>query len=110
MLACDVVQPLELGRAPFRRRLVEHAVDVGVAVLGPEALGGIDRLVDDHAIRHVRAMQQFVGGDAQGGALDLVDFFHGAIDESRQCGVKLTTARQHAADEVLEVLEISHFM
>src|SRR5690606_31228239 len=35
-----------LGRAPLGGGMIEHAVDVGVAVLGAEALDRLDRLVD----------------------------------------------------------------
>src|SRR5690606_13345503 len=38
----------DLVGAPQRGGPVEHAVDVGVAVVGAKALGGLDRLVDHH--------------------------------------------------------------
>ena len=46
------------------------------------------RLVDDHPVRHVEAVQQFVGGDAQHGALDRIDFLDVAVEERLQRGVE----------------------
>ena len=55
---CASASPRAISlRAPFGGGAVEHAVDVGVAVLGAEALGGLDRLVDHDAVRHVEAMR-----------------------------------------------------
>src|SRR3546814_5160449 len=72
---------LHLERAPFRGRVVEHAVDVGVAVFGAETLHRLERLVDDHAVGHVDAVLQFISRDAQHGTLDLVDFLDAARSE-----------------------------
>src|SRR3546814_10014825 len=79
---------LHLERAPFRGRVVEHAVDVGVAVFGAETLHRLERLVDDHAVGHVDAVLQFISRDAQHGTLDLVDFLDAAIEERLQRGVE----------------------
>jgi hypothetical protein len=59
------------GRPDFRWRaaasgaqaIVEHAVDVLVAVGAAEGLGQFDRIVDDHAVGHVQAVRQLVGAD-----------------------------------------------
>ena len=100
---------VELGRAPLGRELVEHAVDVGVAVLGAEALGDFDRLVDDDAIRHVEAMAQLVGADAQHRALDRIDAVDLAIEVRRERRIELGAMLLDAAHEILEVVEVGDF-
>jgi len=47
-----------LGGAQLRRGLVEHAVDVLVAVGAAEALGQLDAFVDGHAVGDVEAVLQ----------------------------------------------------
>src|SRR5690242_20421357 len=74
----------ELGRAPLGRELVEHTVDVGVPVLGAEALGDFDGFVDDDAIRHVDAMAQLIRADAQRRALDRIDAVDLAVEMRRE--------------------------
>ncbi len=49
-----------LGRAQVGGGLVEHAVDVLVAVGAAEALGQLDRFVDGHAVGNVQAVRQLV--------------------------------------------------
>jgi hypothetical protein len=43
--------------------LVEHAVDVFVAVGAAESLGQLDSFVDRHLVRHVDAVRELVGTD-----------------------------------------------
>src|SRR5215467_10929402 len=80
---------VELGLAPFGRELVEHAVDVRVPVLGAEALGDFDGLVDDDAVRHVDAVTQLIRADAQRRALDRIDAVDLAVEVRRKRGVEL---------------------
>ena len=54
------------GARAQRDAIVEHAVDVAVAVGAAEALGQLDRLVDDDAIRHLELVRQLEGADAAG--------------------------------------------
>ena len=89
--------------------MVQHTVDVGVAVFGAETLHRFHRFVQHHAIRHVDAVLQFVGGDAQRGALDGVNLFHRAVEIRRQRGVEFGAVRVDAVDEFLEVHEVGDF-
>ena len=59
-----------LDRPQVGRGLVEHAVDVLVAVGAAEALGQLDRLVDRHLVGHVDAVLELVGADHQHAVLD----------------------------------------
>src|SRR5690606_9901702 len=95
--------------APGGGGVVEHAVDVGVAVLGTEALGAVDGLIDHDPVRDVQAVAQLVGGDAQRGALDLVHLRDAAVDEFVQRGVQFGVVAEHAAHQVLEVLQVGDF-
>src|SRR5688572_2057368 len=88
-----VARRLRLGGAPLRGGVVEHAVDVRVAVLGAEALRRLDRLVDHDAVRHVGAMQQLIGGDAQHRALDRVDERDLAVEERGELAVERSQVR-----------------
>src|SRR5690606_5826734 len=97
---------LHLDRAPFSGGAVEHAVDVGVAVLGPEALDRAQGLVDHHPVGHVDAVLQLVGGDAQHGTLYLVDLLDAAVQERGQRGVERIAVGKHAAHQVLEVFQV----
>ena len=86
--------------------MVQHAVDVGVAVLGAEAFHRFQRLVDHDAVRHVLAVREFVGGDAQRGALDRIDVLDGAVEEGRERGVERIAVRIDTVDEILEVGQV----
>ena len=86
--------------------MIQHAVDVGVAVLGAETLHRLQRLVDDDAVRHVLAVGEFVGGDAQRGALDRVHLVDAAVEVLRERGVERSAVGLDAVDEILEVSEI----
>src|SRR5690606_35763157 len=110
MAAGSAAGRLHFGRAPLGGGVVEHAVDIGVAVLGAEALDGLQGLVDHHPVGHVDAVAQLVGGDAQHGALDRIDFGDPAVEEGLQRGVQVATVGFHAAHQVLEVLEVGDFL
>src|SRR5690606_25888568 len=99
-----------LVRAPVRGGAVEDAIDEGVAVLGAEALGAVDGLVDHHAERDVRAVAQFVGGDAQRGALDLVHLLDAAVQVRGQRLVDAGALPKHALHEVLEVRQVGNLV
>src|SRR6185312_10963312 len=98
-----------LGAAQLAGQLVQHTVDVAVAVVGAEALGDLDRLVDDHAVRHVGAVLQLIRGEAQRGALDGVDLGHFAIKVGAQGGIQRVDVFFDAVQQVLEVVEVGHF-
>src|SRR4051794_3378580 len=87
----------KLGRAPFGREFVEHAVDVGVPVVGPEPLGDFDGFVDDDAIRYVDAMAELVRADAQRRPLDRIDAVDLAIEMRRERAIELCAVRVDAA-------------
>ncbi len=53
--------------------LVEHGVDVFMAVLGAEGLGEFDRLVKHHLVWNLGMQFQFEDADAQNGALNRID-------------------------------------
>jgi hypothetical protein len=74
-----------LGRPQVGGGLVEHAVDVLVAVGAAEALGHFHRLVDDHAVGHVDAVRQLVGADHQ----------HTMFHRRQQLGAAVDMAAQH---------------
>jgi hypothetical protein len=61
---------LHLDRPQVGSRLVEHAVDVLVAVGAAEVLRQLDRLVDGHLVGHVDAVLELVGADHQHAVLD----------------------------------------
>ena len=46
------------------RQLIEHTIDEGVAEVGTETLGRLNRFVDNDTIRHIEAMNQLVGAEA----------------------------------------------
>jgi hypothetical protein len=75
----------DLGRPQVGGGLVEHAVDVLVAVGAAEALGHFDRFVDDHAVGHLDAVRQLVGADQQ----------HTMFHRRQQRGAAVDMARQH---------------
>ena len=78
----------DLNATQLGSQMIQHAVDVGVAVFGAEALHRSQRLVDDDAVRHVLAVGEFIGGDAQRGALDRVDLVDAAVEVRRERGVE----------------------
>src|SRR5690606_6113115 len=102
--ACSAAGRVHFGRAPLRGSPVEHAVDVGMAVLGAETLHRLQRLVDHHPVGHVDAMAQLVGGDAQHGALDRVDLADRTVEEGRKCRVDVAAVGFHATHQVFEIL------
>ena len=77
-----------------------------MAMLRTEALHRFHRFVQHHAVWHVDAVLQFVGGDAQRGALDRIDFFHRAVEIGRERGIEFGAVRVDAVDQFLEIRQI----
>src|SRR5690606_9144285 len=99
-----------LGRAPLGGGVIEHAIDVGVAVLGAETLDRLDRLVDHHPVRHVEAVAKLVGGDAQGRQFDRVDLLDLAVEERLERAVEFFAVLVDAVHEVLEIRQVGDFL
>ena len=88
------------------REFVEHTVHIAVAMIRAEALGGLDGLVDHHAVRHIRAVFQLVSTHAQGRQFDGIDLRHFTVDEGLDAVVEFLHVLFHAAQDVLEILEV----
>src|SRR3546814_7362401 len=56
------------------------------------------------------AVLQFIGRDPQHGTLDLLDFLDAAIEERLQRGVAFAPVLFDPAHQVLEVIEVGHFV
>ena len=67
--------------SPQARRTIEYAVDKLVPVGGTKAAGQPDRLVDHHAIWHIRPMLQLVAADEQQRVLDRIELGGLAIEQ-----------------------------
>nr|GEU28364.1 hypothetical protein [Tanacetum cinerariifolium] len=65
-------------------QLVQHAVDVLVAVDTAKRLGQLDRFVDDHAVRDFQVVFQFVRADQQHRVLDRRQLLDAAVDQRRE--------------------------
>src|SRR5690606_14165249 len=52
------------------RHAIEHAIDERAALLRSEALGDLDRFVEDHRARHVGAMRELPSSQTQEAAID----------------------------------------
>ena len=71
-------------RPQLERGVVEHAVDVLVAVGAAEGLGQLHRLVDRHLVGHVDAVLELVGADQQHAVLDRRQLARLAVDVARR--------------------------
>ena len=86
--------------------LVEHAIDVLVAVGGAEFLGQGHRLIDHHLVGHVKALAQLEGAHAQQGVLDGVQFLQLAIQQRLEGGIELVDTGGHPVQQGLEVFQV----
>jgi hypothetical protein len=77
-----------------------------VAVFGAEAFDRLHRFVQHHAVRHVRAIFQFVGGDAQPGALDRIHFVDAAVQMRAEQSVQGPDVGADAVNQIFEVRQI----
>ena len=80
---------LHFGFTQARGQLVEHAVDELVAVGRTVDFRQLDTFVDHHAVRHVDALEQLPGGQAQNGQFNRVELFKGQVQARRQGSVDL---------------------
>src|SRR3569832_1753802 len=61
---------LDLGCALLTRDLVQHTIDVAMALIGAEGLRELHHLNDDLALVNLRVVHQFIDSDAQDRKLD----------------------------------------
>ena len=62
------------------RGLVQHAIDVGMALLGTEFFGKLHGFIDRDPVRYIGSVEQFVGGDPQDGALYRIQLLDWAVE------------------------------
>ena len=86
-----------------RGGLVEHAVDVLVAVGAAEDLGQFDRLVDGDAVGNVHAVRQLVGADQQHAMFHRRQLRGLAVDMAREHGVERGGLGDAAVQQGVEV-------
>ena len=84
--------------APGAGRAVEHGVDVGVPLLGSEAMGQVDTFVQHHAERELGAMQQFESADTQHHSLHFFELGSRSIEERFQRLVELGASATHQVE------------
>lgn len=66
---------------PLFCRLVQHRIDVGVALLRTETVGEIDAFIHHDPERRLRAIEQFESADPEYDLLHQVDLLHGPVQE-----------------------------
>ncbi len=94
-------------RAPCARQLVEHAVDVLVAVGAAVRLRQLDRFVDRHAVRHVRRVQQLPRADDENALFDRRDFAGLAVEIRRVSALQRVVLAGHALPQRVEQLAVA---
>src|SRR3569832_496395 len=94
---------LDLGRALLTRDLVQHTVDIAVALIGAEGLRELHRLVDDHTIRNLRVVHQFIDTDTQDSKLDGIEIFNAAVEERAIMSVQFRELLRHTAQQLAEI-------
>ena len=94
-------------RTQVRGQLVQHAVDVLVAVDAAEGLGQLDRFVDDDAVRDFRMVLQLIGAQQQHAMLDRRQFGHAAVDQRGDDLAQLDRGGDSAVQQFVEELAVS---
>src|SRR5574343_391478 len=87
--------------------LVEHAIDVLVAVGAAEGLGQFDGFVDDHAVRGFGMVLHLESAEHHHAGFDRRQFAEGAVDVGRDALGQRGLLADHAAQRADEELAVS---
>ena len=95
---------VEFARAQASRELIEHGVDHAGLVAADESGGDIRVFGDDHARRHIVAMDQLIGARPQGRAHHRFDALQRPALRQRfiDQGIKLALFADHSGNDVTE--------
>src|SRR5690348_17673892 len=86
--------------------LVQHRVDVLVALLGAEALGELHRLVQHHPPGNVETLLELVGAEQEDAAFDGIELRRGPVEVRGESRFQLRAPGDDAFEQLLEVLDV----
>src|SRR3569832_2747859 len=94
---------LDLGCALLTRDLVQHTIDVAMALIGAEGLRELHRLIDDHAIGNLRVVHQFIDTEAQDRKLDGIEVVDTTVEKRAITPVQFSEMERRPAQQLAEI-------